>query len=897
MVGGVRRNYVARLASDGTLDTGFDPRPDNAVHSLTVQSDGSILLGGEFTSVGKIGRNIFARLLNTPASQTLTVPDNSQILWTRSGSSPEISQTTFELSTDNGTSYTPLPGIANRVGNTANWQLTGLALPTSGSLRARGRTLGGYYNGSGGLVETLAGFTAATVTFPTVTAISPARGNTAGGTKVTITGTGFTGATVVTIGGVPASFTVISATTITAVTPARAAGSASVQVFTPGVNTGNTLYTYVTPPTVTLSTHRILNNADTITIFGSGFDRLILGNNQIDFTPVGSGIIKAATATSLTVAGLSGLSVGALNAVVTTNGQSSGIPTQVATVAMIKAGDVDTLNARIDGSYVAATVVQPDGKILIAGDFSSVLNQPRHNLARLNADGTLDQGFNPNANFSVNRLAVQEDGRILIAGQFTMVGGMERNRIARLNTDGTIDSNFYPILDDAVLSFAVQADRKILLGGQFTTVGGIRRNRLARLAADGTLDQGFTSSLDSTPNERVFCVAVQPDGGILLGGQFAAVGGLGRNNIARVAADGTVDPGFNPNVNNRVHCLAVQPDGKILLGGQFDAVGGITRSNLARVAANGTLDTGFNPKPNGVVDCVVLQTDRRILISGLSAGIARLGNDGRTEEGFKPFASGYVDNVALQPDGTILLGGGIKSVGFLTRNGFARLHNDRAAQRLTVPDHTQVLWSRSGSSPEVYQTSFELSTDGGNTYTPLPGTATRVGSTAHWQLTGLSLPESGYLRARGRAIGGILNGSSGIIESVVAFPIQPTTLEVWRQTHFGVSASTGSAADTADFDNDGLVNLIEFAFGQDPTNAASAQLPLLPVSNSDLSLSFSTPAGVSGITYGAEWSFSMLGGSWTAIPDTGTAPQHRFIVSMTGQKKAFLRFVVTADGP
>ena len=85
---------------------------------------------------------------------------------------------------------------------------------------------------------------------PTVTAISPSSGTTAGGTSVTITGTNFTGATSVTIGGVAAlSFTVNSATLITATTPAGAAGTASVQVTTSsGGNSANSLYTYVAPP-------------------------------------------------------------------------------------------------------------------------------------------------------------------------------------------------------------------------------------------------------------------------------------------------------------------------------------------------------------------------------------------------------------------------------------------------------------------------------------------------------------------------------------------------------------------------------------------------------------------------------------------------------------------------
>jgi len=79
-----------------------------------------------------------------------------------------------------------------------------------------------------------------------VTSVSPSSGPTSGGNSVTITGTGFTGATSVTFGGTPAvSYTVVSDTTITAVVPGGAAGATSVVVTTPAGSTAdNTLYTY-----------------------------------------------------------------------------------------------------------------------------------------------------------------------------------------------------------------------------------------------------------------------------------------------------------------------------------------------------------------------------------------------------------------------------------------------------------------------------------------------------------------------------------------------------------------------------------------------------------------------------------------------------------------------------
>src|SRR6187399_1258435 len=89
-------------------------------------------------------------------------------------------------------------------------------------------------------------------------------------------------------------------------------------------------------------------------------------------------------------------------------------------------------------------------------------------------------GFDPNAQGPIYVVVVQPDGKILIGGAFTSLapnGGptVTRNFIARLNTDGTLDSAFNPNADNWVYTIAVQADGKILAGGDFTTIGGQTR--------------------------------------------------------------------------------------------------------------------------------------------------------------------------------------------------------------------------------------------------------------------------------------------------------------------------------------------------------------------------------------------------------------------------------------
>jgi uncharacterized delta-60 repeat protein len=773
-ISGSTRNRIARVAPDGTLDVNFDPNANDDVDSVAVQADGKILIGGFFFNVGGIPRNRIARLYNGPATQTLSVVDSTQVLWTRGGSAPDVSQPTFELSTDGGISYTKLEGTAKRGGSTAHWKLSGLNLPASGRLRARGRTLGGYFNNSSGLIEQVINFSGLQAPVSTVTLITPVFGSTAGGTSVTITGTNFTGVNAVAFGGTPASsFTVNSDTQITATVPARVAGTVDVRVSKfSGSAVGTYLYTYVQPPTVTASTARLANTATMLTITGTGFSTTPGTQTTVAFTPTGSGTVVAVGETYLTVTGITGLSMGALNAVVTSNGFSSGAAVQVATVVEPGLGEADALNANVVGDYVFASAVQPDGKTIIAGTFTSVLGQPRNNIARMNPDGTLDMGFNPVVDNTVFSVAVQADGKILLGGGFTKVNGTTRNRIARVTANGTLDAGFVASINNSALCVALQADGKILLGGGFTRVGSATRNYIARLEADGTLDAGFNPNA----NNWVYSVVVQADSQILLGGAFTSMGGTSRNYIARVHLDGTLDADFNPNASDWVNSMTVQADGKILLGGSFTSVGGTVRNRIARVTANGNLDMDFNPNANSSVRSIGVQADGQILLGGFFTrvggitrnGIARLAANGTLDTGFNPNANDDVYSVEVVADGQILLGGSFTNVGGADRNKFARLINAPATQTLSMMDATQVLWSRGGSTPEVTQTTIELSTDGGSTYTPL-GTATRMGSTADWQLTGLSLPPRGILRARGRATGGNYNGSSGLVEQVIDY--------------------------------------------------------------------------------------------------------------------------------
>ena len=417
-----------------------------------------------------------------------------------------------------------------------------------------------------------------------------------------------------------------------------------------------------------------------------------------------------------------------------------------------------------------SSAMQTDGKIVMGGVFTTVGGVARNRIARLNSDGTFDAGFNPDVNGEVHSVAVQADGRILIAGLFTTVGGLTRSNIARLNADGTPDPAFAPDANGLVRCVTVQPDGKLVIGGAFTTMGGVTRNRLARLNADGSLDTSFNPDA----NGEVRSIAVQADGQFVIGGQFTTVGGVTRNNAARINASGTLDAGFNPNVGDAVSAVALQVDGSMVIGGPFTSVGGVTRNRIARLNADGTLDAGFNPDANGEVRNTAVQADGRIMIGGGFTAVggvtrnrlARLNADGTLDAGFDPNANGAVHGLMLQADGQVVIHGAFTGVGGLARNRIARLENDPATQNLPMPNYHRVAWLRGGASPETVQVTFELSINGGTTWTSL-GTGTRING--GWELNGLTLPASARVRARARTAGGGGTDSGSLMETVTVF--------------------------------------------------------------------------------------------------------------------------------
>jgi len=205
-------------------------------------------------------------------------------------------------------------------------------------------------------------------------------------------------------------------------------------------------------------------------------------------------------------------------------------------------------------ALVQSIALQSDGKILAGGNFTTFNGNTRGRLVRLNANGTEDGTFATNLgtgfNAQVQGIAVQSDGKILVIGAFTTFNGNARAGIVRLNANGTDDTAFYANIGTGfsaggVLAVALQSTGKIILAGTFDVFNSLARESILRLNTDGTEDAAFYDSITPgigpssilTPLSQQ-CVAIQSDDAIVVTGQFTRVGGLERNYLVRIPADG-----------------------------------------------------------------------------------------------------------------------------------------------------------------------------------------------------------------------------------------------------------------------------------------------------------------------------------------------------------------------
>ena len=358
-----------------------------------------------------------------------------------------------------------------------------------------------------------------------------------------------------------------------------------------------------------------------------------------------------------------------------------------------------------NNDLVSAVALQPDGKIVVAG---SCLNGGNNDfcLARFLPGGALDTSFNATGkvvtaigpgNDLASALVLQPDGKIVVAG-YCSNGSNNDFCLARYLASGALDTSFNTTgvvitalgpSNDLALAMALQPDGKIITAG-FCFDASTRYSCFARYLANGALDTSFngtgtvTSAIGSSAS-----LALQPDGKIVAAGPCFN----GVNNdfcLARYLANGALDNSFNTtgvvitpvgSSDDNASAVALQPDGKIVVAGSCSN-GVNSHFCVARYLVNGALDTSFNTSGtaitaigpgNDVASALALQHDGKILVSGTCSNggnndfcLTRYLANGTLDASFN--ATGKVitditsspDNgtaLALQPDGKIVIAG------------------------------------------------------------------------------------------------------------------------------------------------------------------------------------------------------------------------------------------------
>lgn len=249
------------------------------------------------------------------------------------------------------------------------------------------------------------------------------------------------------------------------------------------------------------------------------------------------------------------------------------------------------------GADAQVTCVLPrtDGKVMVLGSFLAYGGSPAGQVALINADGTLDPSFSAGVGFNgpVQDAVMQPDGKVLVCGQFTSYNGtVLPGRLIRLMPDGTLDPGFQQLPSGfaSINSISLMDDGRIVLGGN---MGATNQTRVCRLLATGVPDPSFNTWLAF--NNFVSDVDVLADGKILVVGGFTMVHGVQRNKVCVLNADGSLHTGFDPGsgpdqIPN--HAL-VTSAGRIVLAGAFQQYNSTPAHRIVVLQADGSIDPQF----------------------------------------------------------------------------------------------------------------------------------------------------------------------------------------------------------------------------------------------------------------------------------------------------------------
>src|SRR5256885_600948 len=232
-------------------------------------------------------------------------------------------------------------------------------------------------------------------------------------------------------------------------------------------------------------------------------------------------------------------------------------------------------------------------------------------LAALLASPARAQTVNPALFITNGQVTAQalRDSTLYIGGSFTFVGpvtgaGVPVDSVSALPGPG------FPRVNGVVLAAVPDGAGGWFIGGQFTAVDGSLRSNLAHVLAD------FTVAAWDPGASGIVRALVLRGGTLFVGGDFLTLGGAARNRIGAVDTSTALATAWNPNANSSVRAFAPGTSA-LYVGGQFTTIGGLARNRIAALDyVTGAASAAWNPNANGTVLSLSLDPASNLLYAG-----------------------------------------------------------------------------------------------------------------------------------------------------------------------------------------------------------------------------------------------------------------------------------------
>lgn len=447
---------------------------------------------------------------------------------------------------------------------------------------------------------------------------------------------------------------------------------------------------------------------------------------------------------------------------------------------------------------IRSAVPLPDGRLLISGNFTVIGGVARTGIARLNADGSVDRSFDPpdfdadillpknlRVRATIYGIAVQPDGKVLVGGDFNYVNGVLLRRVVRLNPDGSLDDVFNGNIPNQVVDPSRSVfDIKVLPNGQIYISGNnsifsSSLGPVTRLNADGSLDTAFNSEgvlmtvrkLEALGDGRLLIAGTGtqsfnyvglarlnnngsidfsfsgvhaltgpsqsspgtiydfhqvPSGQIVAVGNFAVINGVPQGYICRINSDGSLDVSFNSGqvgANAEIRTIESVND-TLLVGGAFTTFNAVSKNRLTRLNMDASFDNSFTYTQlnDGLVNVTHTFSSGNIFVGGDLGTWDKFGildNNGVLQPGeYGIGTGGIVYSILQQADGKIVVGGAFTRVNGVRRLNIARLNPDGTLDPSFDPNNL--------AAPNVTVRRMALQSDGKILLATVPGSLVRL---------------------------------------------------------------------------------------------------------------------------------------------------------------------------